>query len=137
MFLHNLSESEKGALLGYTIGKYGVEIFGGGLTLKGIAIYRNLKTANRMCSLEAMASSKANQKIINAAALKSFGDREKFLEKIVLNMDKQNKHIVGAHNFKKGASIFEHGDPKRLLDRFKGTGTPVRKEDFGAGYAVL
>ena len=35
-----LSESEKGHLVGYVVGRYGVDIFAGGTAIKGIAAFK-------------------------------------------------------------------------------------------------
>jgi len=57
---------------------------------------------------------------------------------VKLMVDKQNKHIVGKHNFKENASIFSHPDPEELLYRFAGTGRAVNKVTPGkAGYREI
>lgn len=130
----SLSDKEKGELIGYTIGKYGADVLFPGAALKGVAVYKNLKNANRMCNLEAMTSSAANEKIIRTAALNRFAEREAFFDRIKLSVGKQNKHRVKHKNYKKGNSVFEHPDPEGLLNKFKGTGTPVKGSYSGAGH---
>jgi hypothetical protein len=65
-----LNDSEKGKLIGYTVGKYGVDLFAGGAAVKGVSTYRNLRTANRICTLESIAISNADRKAIVASSLK-------------------------------------------------------------------
>ena len=57
----NLSDSEKGELIGFAIGKYGVDLFAGGTVVKSVAVCRKLRMANRICTLEAMSVSKSNK----------------------------------------------------------------------------
>jgi hypothetical protein len=52
----SLSDSEKGQKIGYFIGKYGVDIFAGSATIKGVSALRKLKDANRLANLEALAN---------------------------------------------------------------------------------
>lgn len=57
----HLNDKEKGELIGYTIGRYGTDIFIGAGAIKGVAAYRDLKNANRLCNLEAMVISNTNK----------------------------------------------------------------------------
>src|SRR5690606_16969247 len=41
-----LSDQEKGYLLGYAVGKYGVDIFAGATVVKGVSAYNKLKESN-------------------------------------------------------------------------------------------
>ena len=134
-----LSDSEKGELIGHTIGKYGVEIFAGGFVVgraikggkalvNGASAYRKLKNVNRACNLEAMAVSSANKEKIVAESLKHAAERETYFKNVKLECDKQNKHIIGKHNYEPGKSIFEHTDPESLIKNFAGKGKPMNKE---------
>lgn len=127
----SLSDSEKGELIGYTVGKYGVDLFGGGAIVKGVSTYRKLRNANRLCNLEAMAVSNANKEAIVASSLKHSSEREAFFKNIKVEIDKQNKHVVGKHNFRQGSGEFTHADPQNLLDRFAGKGKPVGDKVHG------
>ncbi|MBA3236861.1 MAG: hypothetical protein H0T62_00735 [Parachlamydiaceae bacterium] len=138
-----LSQEEKGKLIGHTIGKYGVDIFAGGATLKMISMHRNIKIANRICNLEAMALSKTDKKAIIRLALKHASERETYLKKITIHWGKQNKHIPGSHNFEigKGIITLERNELEYIIKKYVGTGqritgevgTSVYKEriDFG------
>jgi len=54
---------------------------------------------------------------------------------VKLMVDKQNKHIVGKHNYDPKRSVFEHSNPEELLYNYAGKGKPVDIELFGkAGY---
>jgi RHS repeat-associated protein len=52
--------------------------------------------------------------------------------KIKLHVDKQNKHVIGKHNYEKGKSIFTHKDPQGLLDKYAGKGIPTRNSSPGS-----
>jgi len=120
-----LSETEKGHLVGYAIGKYGVDIFAGSMTLKSIGAFKKLRDANRLCNLDAMAISQVNKEALLTSAFKHGSQREVFFKNVKIHVDRQNKHIPGKHNYQLGRSIFEHPDPQRLLNNFAGKGRPL------------
>lgn len=123
-----LDNSAKGDQIGYIIGKYGVDLFATAGAAKAISALKQLKDANRICTLEAMAISQSNKEIIAAKAFEHASQREKYFKNVKIAHDKQNKHILGKHNFDKDKSVFEHKDPQGLLDKFAGTGRPMNKE---------
>lgn len=131
-----LSESEKGQLIGYTIGKYGVDIFAGGIACKGIAAYQNLKNANRLCNLEAMVASQSNKEMVMSAALKHASEREAYLKKVKIHWDKQNKHIPNKHNYQqgKGTITLKENDLEMLVKEKAGKGQRVAGSFGEAGY---
>ncbi len=131
---NQLSDKEKGNLLGCILGKYGVDIFSGGAAIKGVSAYKNLKVANRICNLESMALSLSSKEGVVSKGLQQYANRCKFFEKSKIHWDKQNKHIVGKHNYQEGKSIFEHKDAPDLLKKYAGTGTPKRGEMGKSGY---
>lgn len=118
----HLSDTEKGELAGYAIGRYGVDIFAGGTILKGVRAARNLKHANRLCNLEAMTLSNANKEAMAASACRHAAEREALFKNVKIQWDKQNKHVFGKHNFLEDRSIFQHSDPQGLLAKFAGKG---------------
>lgn len=128
-----LSDTEKGTLIGYAIGKYGVDIFAGGAVVKGVSTYRNLRNANRICNLEAMLLSSANKEAVIASSLKHAAERDTYFKNIRIHWDRQNKHIIGAHNYEadKYRSIFIHSDSEKLLKKFSGKG--ISKNNFPPG----
>jgi len=133
----SLSDSEKGQSIGYCIGKYGVDIFAGSTTIKCVSAIKNLKNTNRLCNLESMVASKANQEAMTTAALKHAAERKTFLKNINLEWDKQSKHIPGKHNYKPEKSIFDHKDPQELLEKFGGKGRSIRGSFGEAGYQEI
>lgn len=136
-----MSEAEKGEYIGSAIGKYGVEIFAGGVAIKGVSVcnkginaFRNLRNANRVCNLEGMAVSNANKTTITSAALQHASKRENFFNEVRIEWNKQNKHVIGKHNFENGRGTFEHADAQALLSKYAGKGTQVRGEPGFPGY---
>ncbi|GAB1344716.1 polymorphic toxin type 50 domain-containing protein [Gemmatimonas sp.] len=45
--------------------------------------------------------------------------------RVMIEMGKQGKHIPNHNNYQQGKSIFAHGDPQGLLDKFAGTGQRI------------
>lgn len=125
---NQLNDTEKGELIGFAVGKYGVDLFAGGAIIKSISACRKLRTANSLCNLESMAISNANKEEVITASLKHTSDRESFFKNVKIEIDKQNKHIVGKHNYECGKSIFEHSDPERLIKDFAGKGKAINNE---------
>jgi len=129
-----LNDSEKGTLIGYTIGKYGADLFAGGLTVKAVSAFRKLQIANQVCTLEAMAVSKANKRAIVASSLKHSKERKQYFETVKYNFDSHNKHVLGHNDFVDGKSIWDHKDPENLLKRFAGKGRAERGVPGLSGY---
>lgn len=138
-----LSETEKGELIGHAIGKYGVEILAGSLTgvaageamvkgsqllVKANAAFRNLRNANRACTLETMAISHTNKEKVVSSALQHAAARESYFKTVKYNFDAHNKHVLGHNDYQEFRSIWEHPDPEGLLRKFAGKGIPHRGE---------
>lgn len=135
---NNLNEAEKAELIGYTIGRYGVDLFASGAFVKSISAYRNLCNANKLCTLESMLVSKKNKEAVISSSLKHAKEREQFFKNVTIEWDKQNKHIIGKHNYVDGKSVFEHQHPNDLISKFAGKGKPANKEIPGShGYKEL
>ncbi len=132
-----LTPAEKGALIGYSIGKYGVDIFAGGAAVKGVSAIRNLKNANRVCNFEAMAISSANNEAVVANALNHTSQRTDFFKNVKVHVDRQNKHVLGQHNFQTWKSILTHQEPQKLLEKFAGKGEKVRGKIGESGYQEI
>lgn len=130
----NLSESEKGSLIGYSIGRYGVDLYAGQTLVKGVSAYRKLSNANRMCTLETMATSNRNKEAIISSSLKHKTERELLFKNTPYNYDSHHKHIVGHNDYVLGKSIWDHPDPEGLFKKFKGTGRAGRGSPGVAGY---
>ncbi len=131
-----LSDADKGHLIGHTVGKYGVDIFAGGVIFKTVNAARNLRHANRICNLEALASSQTNKNLVTASC-KHAAERESFFKSVKLLKDAQNKHIPGKHNYEVGKSIFTHPEPEHLLQKHAGTGKGVRSVPGQSNYQEI
>jgi hypothetical protein len=119
-----LSETEKGELIGFTVGKFGVDLFAGAGIVKCVSKYQALKNANRICNLEAMFLTQNEERIVISSALKHATERETYLKNVKYNFDAHNKHIRGHNDFIKTGSEWEHKDPEQLLKHFAGKGIP-------------
>ncbi len=126
----NLSEQEKGQAIGYCIGKYGVDIFAGGATLKFAGAIKKLRNANRIVNLETL-TLETSQNALKAEAIAQAARRESFFTNVKIHHDKQNKHVLGKHNYESGKSIFEHEDPQCLLSKFAGKGESIKNRIVG------
>jgi len=138
-----LNDAEKGSLIGKAIGKYGIDIFltrglgKGANGLKKLSLTRKAKDANSICNLEAMAASQANKEALTTKIAERQLQKEAIRKELKIEVDKQNKHIAGKHNFEppRNRSIFEHPDPQGLVNKFAGKGTPEEKSIPGSpGY---
>ncbi|MBA3816520.1 MAG: hypothetical protein H0X29_08395 [Parachlamydiaceae bacterium] len=131
-----LNDSEKGQAIGYCIGKYGVDIFAGGATLKCVTALKNLKNANRVANLEALAASETSRETLKAAALTHAADKELYLKNVKVNWDKQNKHIPGKHNFElgRGTVKLDANEIGNLVKQYVGTGQKIVGDLGSTGY---
>ena len=94
-----LDDFERGKNIGYIIGKYGVDIFGLGTTLRGVQKVQALKRANTMLTLEMCASSQAKQITILEESAKYAGVRQKLVQsmkkgKIVTKTSNVHSHVM-------------------------------------------
>lgn len=124
-------DAEKGALFGYCIGKYGLDIVATTAAVKGISYLKKIKDANRVCTMESMLLSQSNKENLTALAANQFERRQSFFNSVRLHVDKQNKHVTTAHNYIQGKSILTHPDPESLLKKFAGKGTPIQNRKIG------
>ncbi len=93
---NKLSDFRKGELVGLAIGKYGVDIFLAKYGTTAIKAYRELKQANQLMTLEALATPQKTQTILSEAN-KRWAHREQVLKNATLNIqwDKLGKHMEG------------------------------------------
>ena len=129
-----LGESEKGEITGYFVGRYGVDILAGAGAMKGIAAFKKLKDANRLCNIEALAISNADKEVIIAEAVKHATERDLFFKNVKYNFDAHNKHILDHNDYIVGNSMWQHRDPEGLLKHFAGSGLPRRGTPGVPGY---
>ena len=141
-----LSDQQKGELIGYTIGRYGVDIVAGAATSaaaakgmqyanKAVPLFRNLRNANQICNFETMLLSEAEKKAIVSSSLAHAAEREVYCKNVKIHWDRQNKHIPGKHNFVNGGGIIEieASDIRILLKSHAGTGQKISGNLFEAG----
>jgi hypothetical protein len=132
-----LDDCTKGKYIGYVVGKYGVDIFIASGSVKAIQLYRNLRKANAVMTLEtASISPKLAQEVLEQAI-----NQEKIRETILksgnlkIRWDRQGKHIPGKHNYDPKRSTFTHSDPQTLINKYAGTGRRINHHDPGTpGY---
>jgi len=121
-----ISDFQKGKLIGHIIGKYGTDILICKYSVKAIKAYQDLKRANQLMTLEALASPKNFEKHLQEASQKLWAQRKEFLKStnLKIHWGKQEKHIIGAKNYEpsRNRSIFTHDDPEQLVKKFAGTG---------------
>lgn len=130
---NELSDKQKGELIGHAVGKYGVEIFAGATAASAVSSLKKLREANRLCNLEAMSTSATKEAVV-AAATSHAAERNLYLKNVKYNFDSHNKHLVGHNDYRVGKSIWEHPDPEGLLRRYAGSGRPERGKLGAAGY---
>lgn len=135
-----LENNKRGEITGHIIGKYGVDIFAGTGLIKGMKLYRELKKANNLLTLEALATSKKNKSLISLEAAKRAQTRKAVLTNanVKIQWDKQGKHIQTHKNFQKSKSILEHPNPQKLAHDFCGKGMKIGNQQAGtAGYQEI
>lgn len=133
---NHLTDHEKGELVGYAVGKYGVDIFAGSAAIKGVSAYKKLKEANRICNLESMTISVSSKEAVISKGLQQYSERSKFFANSEVHWGRQNKHIPGTNNYEvsKHRSIMEHNNPTSLLKKHAGSGIPERGTPGMPGY---
>lgn len=134
--MNQLDDTQKGELIGYAIGKYGVDIFAMGGVFKGLNAIKNLKNANRICNFDAMVISNANKEVLVSSALKHAAKRENYFKNVTIHWERQNKHIPGKHNFEasKGTISIEPPKLEMLVKEHVGKGQKVAGEFGEAGF---
>lgn len=143
MQFDRLSEKEKGELVGYAVGKYGIDILIGAAEIKGLQIinntvplFRNFKNANQICNFDTMCLSQADKEAVIASSLQHAVEREAYFKNVKIHWGKQNKHIPGKHNFEsgRGTILIEESELQDLLKKYIGTGDRIIGEMFEANY---
>ena len=126
---NHLSEQRRGELAGYTLGKYGTEILLPIAAAKGVhyaQVYHDIRKAEKLCTLETLASSPENKKALAQTAAKWNNQRKAWFENVRLEIDQQTKHIPGSWNYKEGKSILTHSNPQKLLKEHAGKGQKIK-----------
>ena len=77
---NSLEDRRRGEITGEIIGKYGVEIFAGTSLVKGVKVYRELKRANNLLTLETLALSERHKAFIKAESARKTIARKTILQ---------------------------------------------------------
>lgn len=122
---NGLNDFDKGKQIGAIIGKYGTDVLLCKHSFTAIKAYRELKKANQLMTLEALASP-ARSKALIEESKKVWALRENILRSsnLEIHMGRQGKHLIGHNSYeiRLNRSIFEHSDPTRLIKKYAGTG---------------
>jgi tetratricopeptide (TPR) repeat protein len=132
-----LDQRQRGELSGFCLGKYGTDILLPIAAVKGfkyVYAYRSIRAADKLCTLEALASTPESRQALIESATYWNAQRTSKLANVKIIPDLQNQHIPGKHNFNPTKSILSHPDPQQLLNRHAGTGQKVRGTPGKAGY---
>ena len=134
-----LGEEQKGYYVGYIIGRYGVDTLICGSSVRAIQLYRNVKRANALLTLETAIASPQNAEILAKESEEFFICRNAFKKKCKLHMGQQEKHIPGANNFQpgKGELTVSIGHLEEIVASRLGEGVPTRFSYGEAGYKEL
>ncbi len=129
-----LDKETQGYYLGYLIGRFGVDILAFGGTVRGLKLISNLRKANTALTLESGFITQQNLQEIKIASEEYYAAREAFKNKCKLRIDKQNKHVPSAHNFKMGSSelTLPIEELEVLASKKIGAGIPQRHSSFGS-----
>ncbi len=134
---HAIKDFEKGQIIGFAIGKYGVEILGWSGTLKAVRVYRTLKYANASLTLDACAASAKNRKLILEEINKRIAFRKTLFKngKIKIHWGNQDKHFLKTNNYEANNSYFTISKDKfeKLCVERAGTGESVNGAIMGQG----
>jgi|GEM_PF-2624314 len=132
-----LTHKRRGELLGYSLGKYGLDILLPVAAVKGlkyVKTFQEIKRAEKLCIFQTLSKSPESNKALTQAAVKWKNQREASFANVKLVKDQQNKHIVGSHNYQPGKGKWEHPEPEALLYKHAGKGQKVAGEVGQPGY---
>jgi hypothetical protein len=127
----------RGELMGYCLGKYGVDILLPLATVKGIKYlkaYRDIKNAEKFAVLQTLAESPQGKEALIQAGTKWKQLRKDYFAKIELNVADQGKHIREAHNFIPTRSEWTHSNPAAKIKQLAGKGQKVAGKPGKPGF---
>ncbi len=133
----NLTHEKRGELLGYSLGKYGLDILLPVATVKGlkyVKTFNEIKKAERLGTFQTLIKSPESNKALTQAAENWKSRRKANFANVKIVKDQQTKHVVGSHNYQIGKGRWEHSDPQGLLQKHAGKGQKVAGEPGRAGY---
>jgi len=132
-----LTFERRGELLGYSLGKYGLDILLPIATVKGlkyVKTFHEIKRAEKLCTLQTLAKSPQSKEALTQAAAQWRNQREISFANVKLLKDHQSKHVVGSRNYQLGKGRWEHLDPQGLLNKHAGKGQKVCGKKGQPGY---
>jgi tetratricopeptide (TPR) repeat protein len=124
-----LTHERRGELLGYSLGKYGLDILLPVASVKGlkyVKTFHDIKRAERLGTLQTLAKSTESREGLIQRAVKWRSTRKACLAKAQLEIDKHTKHVPGAWNYEEGKGIMTHPDPQKLLTKHAGRGQKIK-----------
>jgi hypothetical protein len=128
---------KRGELMGYCLGKYGVDILLPVATAKGfkyVKALHGIKKAEKLSVLKTLAKSPESKEALTQAAVQWSEQRQVYFSKVKIVKDMQNKHIRGTHNFDPTRSEWIHSNPELKIKQFAGKGQKVVGEPGRPGY---
>lgn len=134
---NEISTYKEAEIIGYVIGKYGIDIYAGAGIAKGIKTFRELKRANHMLSFELASLNKENRAMIAFESAKHAENRKQVLQSSNLQIEwaKQERHVRGCKNFNPKKSELTCPHIQALVNKFAGKGQKVVGEIPGSpGY---
>ena len=131
-----LDAEKKGHYIGYVIGRYGVDILAWNGCARGMKLYRDLKRANAIMTLETASISSMHTEEMIKASKDYFKWREEYKSTCSMHIGRQGKHIPGEHNFEKGKSelLISSERLKEMVRSRHGGGIPHMKTFGEANY---
>ena len=123
-----LYNEERGELMGYCLGKYGVDILLPIAAVKGVKYVKTLhgiKKAEKLAAMKTLNKSPESKEALAQASMQWSKQRQAYFAKVQFVKDQQTKHIPGSWNYREGRSIFTHPEPEKLFKQNAGKGQKV------------
>jgi tetratricopeptide (TPR) repeat protein len=124
-----LKDIRRGELMGYSLGKYGLDILLPVAAVKGVKYlktYQEIRKAEKLCTLKTLAGSPKSKEALTQAVANWQNRRQAWAANVKLIKDQQTKHIPGSWNYRGERSIFTHSNPEKLLKENAGKGQKIR-----------
>ncbi|MES2345802.1 MAG: polymorphic toxin type 50 domain-containing protein [Chlamydiota bacterium] len=133
---NHLKDYEKGKQIGFIVGKYGIDIFGGYGITKAMQAYRNLKRANNLLTFETLALNQRNKASLILEARARAESRKQLLKSGLLKLhnDSQGKHVRGHKNFDSTRCEWTHPSPQEKIRELGGKGTRIQGKPGQPGF---
>lgn len=125
----DLYYDKRGELMGYCLGKYGVDILLPVAAVKGFKYVKTLngiKKAEKLSALKTLNKSPESKEALAQASMQWSKQRQAYFAKVKLVNDSQTKHIPGSWNYDARKSIFTHPAPEKLFKENAGKGQKIK-----------